>query len=223
MSAAFPFPLKVSLEGWILWGKGLRWNGKADANLPILIREVTGWVQCHYSLATLSSDSTIASLRRLFRAAGTDPTRYRPSSEALLRRLLKEFDIPSIHPLVDFGNCLSARVAVPVCVMAQGSFEPPFSFRSGIAGETYRSLKGPLKLDGKPLLVDVLGPCDTPITGNERVKILPMTRDATVVAYLPDMPSLLEEVEEVFYRYLSAITVLEEANLEQVTGISNGS
>ncbi len=217
MSAKILSPLSLNLEGWVLWGKQLRWNGQDDENLEPLIEEVTEWVHEHYSLATLSSDPLIASLRRLFRRAGTDPTRYRPSSEALLRRLLKGVELTTIHPLVDFGNCLSARLAVPVCVMAVGSFKPPFSFRSGAVGETYQSLKGPLKLEGKPLLVDATGPCDTPITGNERVKILPSTRDATVVMYLPEFPEfpeLLEESGEVFDFYLSKLVTLEEISTE---------
>ena len=47
------------------------------------------------------------------------------------------------------------------------------------------SLRGPFKLEGKPLLVDEDGPLDTPITGNERVKVDRSTRRAWLVAYLP--------------------------------------
>lgn len=214
MSVETLSPLTSELEGWILWSKRLRWDGQSDKNLGPLVNEVTEWVHGHYSLATLSSDPIIASLRRLFRKAGTDPTRYRPSSEALLRRFLKGVGLTMIHPMVDFGNCLSARLAVPVCVMAEGSFRPPFSFRSGASGETYQSLKGPLKLEGKPLLMDGLGPCDTPITGNQRVKILPSTRDATIVAYLPSDPDLVEETGEVFERYLSRLDTVQENLLD---------
>ena len=136
-------------------------------------------------LETLSTHPTIAALRKLFKAAGCDPTRYRPSSEALLRRLLKGEDMPVISPLVDLNNCLSASLVVPCCVMAEETVSPPYVFRAGKAGESYESLRGPFNLEGKPLLVDAHGPCDVPITGNTRVKVTPETKRAWLVAYLP--------------------------------------
>ena len=110
-------------------------------------------------------------MRKLFRAAGCDPTRYRPASEALLRRLVKGAELPPIHPLVDVNNCLSAELAVPCCVMKEGSLGTSLVFRSGAAGESYESLRGPFNAEAKPLLVDEIGPIDTPITGSERVKV----------------------------------------------------
>jgi DNA/RNA-binding domain of Phe-tRNA-synthetase-like protein len=124
-------------------------------------------------------------MRKLFRAAGCDPTRYRPASEALLRRLVKGGELPSIHPLVDVNNILSATLAAPCCVMADGTLGSSFVFRSGREGESYESLRGPFNLAGKPLLLDDLGPVDTPITGGVRVKVSPGTERAWLVAYLP--------------------------------------
>jgi DNA/RNA-binding domain of Phe-tRNA-synthetase-like protein len=134
---------------------------------------------------TLSAHPAIAALRRLFKAAGCDPTRYRPSSEALLRRLLKGEAMPVISPLVDLNNCLSASLAVPCCVMAEETVSPPYVFRAGKPGESYESLRGPFNLEGKPLLVDAHGPCDVPISGNTRVKVTAETKRAWLVAYLP--------------------------------------
>lgn len=128
----------------------------------------------------------MAGLRKLFREAGCDPTRYRPSSEALLRRVLKGADLPAISPFVDINNCLSLRLAVPCCVMAAEAVEGPYVLRAGRSGESYESLKGPFNLEGKPLLLDVRGPCDAPITGSERVKIRTETTQTLLVAYLPE-------------------------------------
>lgn len=127
----------------------------------------------------------MAALRRLYRQAGCDPTRYRPSSEALLRRLLKGEELPEIHPLVDVNNCLSAELAVPACVMDVRYLAPPFVFRAGREGERYESLRGPFNLEGKPLLVDGQGPCDTPITGGVRVKVRDDSHEVWLVAYMP--------------------------------------
>ena len=127
----------------------------------------------------------VAEVRRLFREAGTDPTRYRPSSEALLRRILKGEELAAIHPLVDFNNCVSVGLIVPSCVMAEGSFAPPVRLRRGLAGERMESLRGDFDLAGKPLLEDERGPFGTPITDSERVAVGPETERAWMVVYLP--------------------------------------
>jgi len=153
--------------------------------LAAAARRVVEQVRREMQLETLSTHPTLAGLRRLFKAAGCDPTRYRPSAEALLRRLLKGEEMPVISPLVDLNNCLSASLAVPCCVMAEETVSPPYVFRAGRPGESYESLRGPFNLEGKPLLVDSHGPCDAPITGNSRVKVTPDTKRAWLVAYLP--------------------------------------
>jgi DNA/RNA-binding domain of Phe-tRNA-synthetase-like protein len=135
--------------------------------------------------AAITAFPAITALRTLFKAAGCDPTRYRPSSEALLRRLVKGHDLPAIHPLVDVNNCLSAELGVPCCVMREGSFGSRLVFRAGRPGESYESLRGPFNLENKPLLVDRDGPVDAPITGSTRVMVEPATATAWLVAYLP--------------------------------------
>lgn len=180
-----PFEVRHDLEGWTLLWVLLAARPGGEEEMAALCREVAGEVRGELELGSLSSHPTVAAVRRLFRAAGTDPTRYRPSSEALLRRLLKGDELPAIHPLVDLNNCLSAKLAVPCCVMVEGTFGPPLALRAGEAGESYESLRGPFNLEGKPLLTDAEGPCDTPITGSQRVKVRPGVERAWLVAYLP--------------------------------------
>ena len=177
--------VRFELDGWALFQAHLRLLGGADAELAELRSETAVRVRTERRLDTLAADPTVAALRKLFRSAGCDPTRYRPSSEALLRRVLKGAEIPAIHPLVDVNNCLSALLAVPCCVMAAEAVEPPLVLRAGADGESYASLRGPFNLHKKPLLVDAAGPLDAPITGSQRVKIRPTTERAWLVAYLP--------------------------------------
>jgi DNA/RNA-binding domain of Phe-tRNA-synthetase-like protein len=127
----------------------------------------------------------VAEVRRLFREAGADPTRYRPSSEALIRRLLKGEELPAIHPLVDLNNCVSVALTVPSCVMADGSFTAPVRLRAGRPGERMESLRGDFDLAGKPLLEDARGPFGTPITDSLRVAVEQETTRAGMVVYLP--------------------------------------
>lgn len=182
---ALPFDVVHELPGWSLLWALLDPTETGAAELASLRGRVADRTRDRFRLDTLAGEPAVAELRRLFRAAGTDPTRYRPSSEALLRRLLKGGELPAIHPLVDLNNCLSAELPAPCCVMDESALEPPFVFRAGLPGEAYESFKGPFSLEGRPLLVDARGPCDAPITGNERVKVGDGTGRAWLLAYLP--------------------------------------
>ncbi|HEV8578174.1 MAG TPA: phenylalanine--tRNA ligase beta subunit-related protein [Thermoanaerobaculia bacterium] len=178
------FPVVHELDGWELFWIRIA-TGAGEAELADLRRETSERARSVFAPESLSSHPTAAALRGLFHAAGCDPTRYRPSSEALLRRVLKGEDLPAIHPFVDLNNCLSVTLAVPCCVVGEGSFTPPVVLRAGTAGESYESLRGPFNLAGKPLLADAAGPFSTPITDSQRVKVTDGTRRAWMVAYLP--------------------------------------
>ena len=180
-----PFDVKFELGGWRLFWAHLEAQECNPARLAAVAARVVERLRGELQVETLAAHPVIAGLRKLFKAAGCDPTRYRPSSEALLRRLLKGEAMPAISPLVDLNNCLSATLLAPCCVMAEGTVQPPYIFRAGRPGENYESLRGPFNLEGKPLLVDAHGPCDVPITGNARVKVTAETQRAWLVAYLP--------------------------------------
>ena len=180
-----PFDVSVELDGWELFWAFLS-VGEDQGGLADLRNRVVSRARERFSEpAAIAAHPPVAAMRKLFRAAGCDPTRYRPASEALLRRLVKGAELPQIHPLVDVNNCLSAELAVPCCVMAEGSLGSSLIFRAGQPGESYESLRGPFNLDAKPLLVDELGPIDTPITGGVRVKVQADSANAWLVAYLP--------------------------------------
>jgi len=181
-----PFAVEHRLPGWGLAWVELRLNdGDAEATAERLRLACTRRCRAAHDLSGLSSLPAVAAVRRLFRDAGTDPTRYRPSSEALLRRLLKGQDLPAIHPLVDLNNCLSITLALPACVMPVGSFGEPVVLRAGEGHETFQALRGPLDLDKKPLLADPEGPFGTPISDSHRVAVRSGTEKAWMVVYLP--------------------------------------
>jgi len=174
------------LDGWVLFWADVERQGDTPDPFAAARTTVAERLRARLTREALSGDPTVAALRKLFRAAGCDPTRYRPASEALARRLLKGDPMPAIHPLVDLNNCLSAELLVPCCAIAEGTITPPLVLRAGRAGESYDSLRGSVfDLEGKPVLVDRDGPFDAPITGSQRVKVTPATRRCQVVAYLP--------------------------------------
>ena len=177
--------VRHELSGWTLFWADLELLPGSHAALASLRVDVAARARASHTLEGLSAHPTAAVVRRLFRHAGCDPTRHRPSSEALLRRVLKGEDLPAIHPLVDINNCLSLELVVPGCVMALGSATPPFVLRAGRDGESMLSMRGRYELHGKPLLADGEGPFGTPISDSERVKVSEGTTRAWLVAYLP--------------------------------------
>lgn len=206
-----PIELSFQLGGWSLFWARLEPTSDAGSELESLRFDLARAARESLQLGTLSAHPAVAGLRALFRAAGCDPTRYRPSSEALLRRVLKGDEIPAISPLVDINNCLSLSLAVPCCVMSEESVDPPFVLRVGEPGESYESLRGPFNLESRPLLADRDGPCDAPITGSQRVKVTTDTAAAWLVAYLPRGVVSADEAEA------SLIALLDRAPVARIT------
>lgn len=181
----FPPEVRHEIDGWHLFWAALELGSFDPEKLSELRAAVTARVRASYTLDGLAQHPTVVAVRKLFRQTGCDPTRYRPASEALLRRLLKGEELPAIHPFVDLNNCLSAELAVPVCVMDRSRLSPPFIWRVGRPGEVMVSLKGPFNVEAKPVLADQNGAIDVPITGSDHVRVTEHTQYAWLVAYLP--------------------------------------
>ena len=173
------------LPGWALFF--CDWEVREEIPLgEALIADTVEDLKREFAGRDLSADPVVQAVRKLFRQAGTDPTRYRPSFEALARRMLKGEPFPRIHPAVDLANCLSLRWHVPCCVADRDKVVPPVRMRVGAAGETVESLRGPFPLEGKPLLEDSQGIYSTPITDSRRASVGPGVKNATFVAYFPE-------------------------------------
>lgn len=89
---------------------------------------------------SLSEIPAIAAWRACFRQFGTDPTKYRSAPEALLRRVSKKGDIPSINALVDMGNLVSIRYALAVAVIDLQAVRGKITVQLATGTEAYREL-----------------------------------------------------------------------------------
>lgn len=103
------------IVGGVLYATGVS-NGPTPRGLTDAFVATQADVRTRIGAAALSDLPAIAAWRRAFRAFGVDPTRYRSAAEALLRRLTKQGDVPSISTLVDLANLVSIRYALPVAV-----------------------------------------------------------------------------------------------------------
>jgi DNA/RNA-binding domain of Phe-tRNA-synthetase-like protein len=90
---------------------------------------------------SLSQIPSLAAWRAVFRSFGVDPTQYRSASEALLRRLTKKGDIPGINLLVDLGNLVSIRNALPVAVFDTRALQGAVTVHFADGSERYTTLR----------------------------------------------------------------------------------
>ncbi len=104
-----------TLVGGIIFAQGLA-NGPSSPALQAACTAEQAAVLARLNGTALSELPSLAAWRSAFRAFGVEPTQYRSAAEALLRRLTKKGDIPSINTLVDIGNLVSIRYALPVAV-----------------------------------------------------------------------------------------------------------
>jgi len=88
----------------------------------------------------LSELPTLAAWRQVFRGFGVNPTKYRSAAEALLRRLTKQGELPSINTLVDIANLVSIRYALPVAVFDQRAVTGGTQVRLAHGGERWGDL-----------------------------------------------------------------------------------
>ncbi len=125
--------------------------------------------------------------RLLFRRFGTDPTRQRPSSEALLRRLKKGEALPRINSLVDVANALSVQLQVPVGLYDLGKVKgDELVLRLGRPGESYEGIgKELVNVAGRICVADAEGACGNPSADSARTMITTSTEEAAWIYFLP--------------------------------------
>jgi DNA/RNA-binding domain of Phe-tRNA-synthetase-like protein len=125
--------------------------------------------------------------RELYRRFGIDPTRVRPSSEALLRRLKKGEPLPRINSLVDVANALSVQMQVPVGLYDLGKINgEELVIRLGADGEGYLGIgKERVNVAGRICVADAEGPCGNPSADSARTMITTETERAAWIYFMP--------------------------------------
>ena len=138
--------------------------------------------------ATLTTESLkemsgIAATRRVYKACGKDPSRYRPASEQLIRRMLQGKELYQIDTLVDLINLASIRFGYSIGGFDASKFVgDTLTLGIGRAGEPYEGIgRGMLNIEGLPVYRDAVGGVGTPTSDNERTKITIDTRHLVVL------------------------------------------
>jgi DNA/RNA-binding domain of Phe-tRNA-synthetase-like protein len=130
---------------------------------------------------------SVGRARELYRRFGIDPTRVRPSNEALLRRLKKGEPLPRINSLVDVANAMSVQLQVPVGLYDLGKTKgEELVIRLGADGESYTGIgKEKVNVAGRICVADADGPIGNPSADSARTMITTSTERAVWIYFLP--------------------------------------
>jgi len=128
-----------SLHAGMIQAEDVR-NGPTPEALSEAFREEQKIVLESIGQKPLSEIASLAAWRATFRKFGVDPTQYRSAVEALLRRLVKKGDIPSINALADMANMVSIHYGVPVAVFDLHQLTLPITVRFADGTERYTPL-----------------------------------------------------------------------------------
>jgi DNA/RNA-binding domain of Phe-tRNA-synthetase-like protein len=163
--------------------------------------------------AVLAELPGIAEARRAFRALGKDPSRYRPSSEALLRRVAQGKGLFNVNNLVDTNNLVSLESRLPAgaydLARIEGAFEAGLELRVAGPEDGYEAIaRGPFNLSNLPALCDAAGPFGSPTSDSVRTMVSERCRETLLVLYAfdaaPGLEAALDAAEAALVRYCDA-------------------
>lgn len=126
-----------------------------------------------YTVDSIKEMPSIQATRTAYKRCGKDPSRYRPSGEALCRRLLRGLELYRVDTIVDLINLVSIASGYSIGGFDADKFEgDTLTLGIGRAGEPYEGIgRGELNIEGMPVYRDAVGGVGTPTSDNERTKL----------------------------------------------------
>ncbi|MRX74050.1 hypothetical protein GJU40_18160 [Bacillus lacus] len=143
--------------------------------------------------------------RSIFKALGADPNRYRPSQEAMYRRIAKQQFLSPIHSAADMNNFFSLQYTIPFGIYDCDKLEGDIILSSGSENDTYEALNGrTVSLKNIPVLSDSIGPFGSPYVDSKRSAVSLETVKCLQIAFLnpnqdpEDAKSMAESFSKMF-------------------------
>jgi Uncharacterized conserved protein len=135
-------------------------------------------IRSESKLEEINKIPAILATRQAYKKLGKDPNRYRPSAEALHRRIHRELPLYPINTLVDLINLISIKTGYSIGGFDAAKIDGDLVLGVGRAGELYNGIgRGKLNIEGLPVYRDRTGGIGTPTSDEERTKINPETSD----------------------------------------------
>jgi DNA/RNA-binding domain of Phe-tRNA-synthetase-like protein len=155
--------------------------GCVSANVTVEKHNEALWHEIDQHLAHLSaaikteqinSIPQVAAMRAAYKALGKDPSRYRGSAEALLRRVLSGKGLYQINGVVDINNLVSLESLNPAGTYDLAKVTPPIELRIGAEGESYKGIgKDLINIESLPVFADAAGAFGSPTSDSERAMV----------------------------------------------------
>lgn len=154
----------------------------------------------------------IKALRDAYRALGNDPTRYRGSNEALVRRIVRGKGLFRVNTVVDINNLISLETLHSAGTSDLDQIQPPVTFRTGQPSESYLGIgRGEIKITGLPVFADAVGPFGSTTSDSERAMVRLTTKRILMVVIsfvgAEGMDAVLRRAAGLLARYASATAV----------------
>jgi DNA/RNA-binding domain of Phe-tRNA-synthetase-like protein len=148
-----------------------------NPDVAVATRNLAARLKQDYEGLLPSQIEGLAEARTLYKNFGMDPSRHRPSSEALLRRVIKGKDLYEINNAVDSCNLACLKFLLPVGMYDLDLVQGDVVLRSGVDGESYPGIrKGEVNLGGRLGLFDEKGPFGSPTSDSARTCVSQNTR-----------------------------------------------
>ncbi len=174
-----------------------------------LLREACQRVANQMKMEDIAKIKNIVDGRAAYRRLGNDPTRYRLSSESLLRRIVKDRELYQINSVVDANNLISISSYNPVCAYDLDKLKEPIFFTVGGTGESYEGIgRGMINIENLPVFSDAYGKFGSTTSDSERAMVTSDTKRLLlcIVSFNEDahMSKHLEMAKELLEKFAGA-------------------
>jgi len=160
--------------------------GKSDEGLEEFKNQLFRQIKEAYNLESLKDLPLFRAYRDFFWSVGIDPTKNRPASEALIRRILAGKPVPRINSLVDAYNCASIRTGVPLAAFDADKLRGSLTVRFAEKGESFLGIgmEKTEELEGKEIVIsdsERVVVAVYPYRDADRCKVVEETRNVFLV------------------------------------------
>lgn len=170
-------------------------SGKAlieprSAELDAKIEAVCAALQDDGDTTSIKTHPVVAATRAAYKMLGKDPSRYRPSAEALMKRAVQGKGLYQVNNFVDCLNAISMITGFSIGGYDSSSIEGAILVDAGKEEDEYEGIgRGALNISNLPALRDAIGAFGTPTSDSQRTSVQDHTRELLMVFYDFDAPS----------------------------------
>ncbi len=187
----------------------------SDINLNSLIERETEKILNEWQTDTITTRKHIASTRKAYKLCGKDPSRYRPSADSLMRRILKGNNLYMVNNVVDILNLVSLQTGFSIGGYDADKIDGSVVFDIGNKDEVYNGIgRGKLNIENLPVLRDNIGSFGSPTSDSERTMIQETAMNILFVFFdfsvSENLGNWLETTKELLMEYCGAIDFYSE-------------